>query len=162
MNWLDIAILIVIVIPTLAGLKSGLIKAILSLAGVVVGVMLAGHYHTLLATKLTFISSANLAEIVAFAIILMGTMIVAGVLAAMLKQIVSAMLLGWVNRLGGALFGFLIGAIFSAALLTMWAKFLGAGETITTSALATLLLDRFPMVLALLPAEFDSIRSFFQ
>jgi len=162
MNWLDIAVLVLITIPTLVGLKSGLIKAVLSLAGAIVGVILAGRYHTILAEKLTFISQANLAEITAFAIILIGTMLVAAVLAAMLKQIVSAILLGWVNRLGGAIFGFLLGAIFCGALLAIWAKFLGAGETITESALATLLLDRFPMILALLPEEFNSIRSFFK
>ena len=162
MNWLDIVILILIVIPTLVGLKSGLIKAVLSLAGAIVGVILAGRYHAILAEKLTFISQANLAEITAFAIILIGTMIITAVLAAMLKQIVSAMLLGWVNRLGGAIFGFLLGAIFCGALLAIWAKFLGVGETITESALAALLLDRFPMILALLPEEFNSIRSFFQ
>jgi len=161
MNWLDIAILVLIVIPTLVGLKSGLIKAVLSLAGAIVGVILAGRYHGILAEQLTFISQANFAEIAAFAIILIGTMIIAAVLAAMLKQIVSAMLLGWVNRLGGAVFGFLLGAIFCGALLAIWAKFLGAG-TITESALATLLLDSFPMILALLPEEFNSIRSFFQ
>jgi len=162
MNWLDIVILILIVIPTLVGLKSGLIKAVLSLAGAIVGVILAGHYHAILAEKLTFIAQANLAEITAFAIILIGTMLIAAVLAAMLKQIVSAMLLGWVNRLGGAVFGFLLGAIFCGALLAIWAKFLGVGETITESALAILLLDRFPMILTLLPEEFSSIRSFFQ
>ena len=59
MNWLDIAILVLIAIPTLLGLKSGLIKAILSFAGVIVGVILAGRYHTILAEKLTFISQAN-------------------------------------------------------------------------------------------------------
>jgi len=70
-------------------------------------------------------------------------------------------MMGWVNRLGGAIFGFLLGAIFCGALLAIWANFLGTGA-ITSSGLATLLLDRFPMVLALLPEEFDAVRSFFQ
>ena len=45
--------------------------------------------------------------------------------------------------------------------LTMWANFLGPGDAISGSALARLLLDSFPVVLTLLPAEFDSVRSFF-
>ncbi|GAI50923.1 unnamed protein product, partial [marine sediment metagenome] len=39
---------------------------------------------------------------------------------------------------------------------------LDMNEFIAESALAAILLDKFPMVLALLPSEFDVIRSFFQ
>ena len=162
MNWLDIVILVLIAIPTLIGLRVGIIKTVLSLAGVIVGVILAGQFHTALAEQLTFIAQANLANIAAFAIILIGVMVIASVLASLLKWVVSVVLLGWVNRLGGAVFGFLLGAIFCGALLAIWANFLGAQGPVTESALATLLLDRFPMILALLPEEFDSVRPFFQ
>ncbi len=162
MNWLDIAILVLIAIPTLIGLKMGIIKAVLSLAGVIVGVLLAGNFYTLLAGRLTFISQDNLAKIVAFAIILIGVMIIASVLASLLKWVVSAVMLGWVNNIGGAVFGFIMGAIFCSALLAIWAKFLGSGGPIADSALAAVLLDRFPMILALLPSEFGAVRSFFQ
>jgi len=161
MNWLDIVIIVLIAIPTLIGLKIGIIKAALSLAGVILGTILAGHYYVALAEQLTFISQDNLAKIAAFAIILIGVMLIASVLAAVLKWVVSAVMLGWVNRVGGAVFGFLLGAVFCGALLAIWANFLGTGA-ITSSGLATLLLDRFPMVLALLPEEFDAVRSFFQ
>ena len=79
-----------------------------------------------------------------------------------LKWAVSAVLLGWVNRLGGAVFGFILGAFFCGALLTIWAKYLGIAGPIGDSAFAKLLLDVFPIALALLPSEFDSVRSFFQ
>ena len=161
MNWLDIVIIVLIAIPTLIGLKIGIIKAALSLAGVILGTILAGHYYAALAEQLTFISQDNLAKIAAFAIILIGVMLIASVLAAVLKWVVSAVMLGWVNRVGGAVFGFLLGAVFCGALLAIWANFLGTGA-ITSSGLATLLLDRFPMVLVLLPEEFDAVRSFFQ
>ncbi len=162
MNWLDIVILILLVVSILTGLKIGLIKAVLSLVGVVVGVVLAGQYSVALAGHLTFISQPSLAKIAAFAIILIVVMIIAAVLASIIKWAVSAVMLGWVNRLGGAVFGLVLGAIFCGALLAMWVKFLGIAETVEESALAGLLLDGFPMVLTLLPGEFDSVRSFFQ
>ncbi len=162
MHWLDIVIIVLIAIPTLVGLRSGIIKAVLSLAGVIVGIILAGRYYVALSEQLTFIPQDNLARIAAFAIILIGIMLIAGILASAMKWITSVVMLGWVNRLGGAVFGFVLGAIFCSALLAIWAKFLGAEGPIAESGLATLLLDRFPMVLALLPEEFDSIRSFFQ
>jgi membrane protein required for colicin V production len=161
MNWLDIVIIVAIAIPTLIGLKIGIIKAALSLAGLIIGVILAGRYYVPLAEQLTFISQAGVARIVAFAIILIGVMVVASVLAILLKWVASAMMLGWVNRLGGAIFCFLLGAVFCGAILAIVVKFLGAG-VIADSGLANLLLDRFPIVLALLPQEFDAVRSFFQ
>lgn len=162
MNWLDIVIIVLIAIPTLAGLRTGIIKAALSLAGVIVGVILAGRFYAALAGRLTFIPQENVAGIVAFAIILVAVMVIAGVLASVLKWVASAVLLGWVNRLGGAVFGFLLGAVFCAVLLAIWVKFLGLVGPVGESGLAVFLLDRFPAILALLPEEFNSIRSFFR
>ncbi len=162
MNWLDIIIIVLLAIPTLIGLRIGIIKAALSLAGVIIGVILAGRFYVALSEQLTFIPQENLAKIAAFAIILVIVMLVAGILASVLKWLASIVMLGWVNRLGGAVFGFVLGAIFCGVLLAIWAKFLGIEGLVAESSLATLLLDRFPMVLALLPEEFDTVRSFFQ
>ena len=162
MNWLDIVILMAIAIATFLGLRIGIIKAALSLAGLVVGVILAGRYYVPFSQQLSFISQANIAKIAGFVIILIGVMIIAVVLAWLLKWAASVMMLGWVNRLGGAVFGLLLGAIFCSALLAMWVKFVGIDGAIAESALAPILLDRLPMVLALLPREFDAVRSFFQ
>jgi membrane protein required for colicin V production len=103
MNWLDIVILVALAIAVLIGLKFGLIKALLLLAGIIVGV----------------------------------------------------------NRLGGAVLGLFLGAFFCGGLLAMWVHFLGMPQAIADSAIATVLLDRLPMVLALLPGEFGSVRSYF-
>ena len=162
MSWLDIAVIVIIGIATLIGLKIGIIKAVLTLAGVIVGVLLAGRFYVALADRLTFIPQETLAKVVAFAAILIAVVLVAGIIAGVLKWLASIILLGWVNRLGGALLGLIMGSILCGALLAMWTKFLGISNPIAESALATFLLDRFPMVLALLPGEFGSVRSFFQ
>ncbi|MFH0769499.1 MAG: CvpA family protein [Chloroflexota bacterium] len=162
MNWLDIVVLVIMIISILVGLKIGLIKALLSLAGSIVGVILAGHYYVPLSELLSFIPQASLAKIVAFAIIFIGIMVIASVLAVLLKWAVSAIMLGWVNHLGGAIFGLVMGAIFCGALLAIWVRFSGDTTVVSESYLAAILLDRFPLVLALLPDEFDMIRSFFQ
>ncbi|GAH19097.1 unnamed protein product [marine sediment metagenome] len=161
-DWLDIVILVIIAIATFLGLRIGIIKAALSLAGLIVGVILAGRYYIPFSQQLAFIPQASIAKIVAFAIILIGVMIVAIVLAVLLKWAASVMMLGWVNRLGGAVFGLGLGVIFCGALLVIWVKFIGIEGAIAESTLAPILLDRFPMVLALLPSEFDAVRSFFR
>jgi len=160
-NWLDIALIIVIAVSTFLGLKIGIIKAILSLAGIIVGVILAGRYYLPLAEQLSFIPQPSVAKIAAFAIILVGTIAIAAVLAVVLKWAASAMMLGWVNHLGGAIFGLFWGATLCGALLAIWVKFIGTAAAISESSLAMVLVNYFPLVLALLPDEFDLVRSFF-
>lgn len=162
MNWLDIVILVVMAIGTVLGLRIGLIRAALSLGGVVLGVMLAGRYYAPLAERLSFILQARVAEVVAFALILIGVMLIASLLARLLQWATSAVMLGWVNHLGGAVLGLVLGALLAGALLAIWTKFFGITEVISQSAIAAILLDRFPVVLTLLPEEFEALRSFFK
>jgi membrane protein required for colicin V production len=161
MNWLDIIILVVLVIAAFMGLRMGLIKAVLLLAGIIVGVVLAGHYSGPLGERLTFISSAGVAKVVAFAVIMLAVLAAAAIAAALLTWAAKVAMLGWVNRLGGAVAGLFLGALFCGALLAMWVHFLGMAQVITDSAIAAILLERLPMVLALLPGEFGGVRSFF-
>ena len=70
-------------------------------------------------------------------------------------------MLDWVNRLGGAISGLILGAILWGAILAVWVRFFGTG-LVTESLIAGVLLDKFPLVLALLPSDFDVIRSYFQ
>lgn len=161
MHWLDIAVLVILAVSAFNGLRQGLIKAALSLAGLIIGVILAGQFYQQLAGLLAFIPNEDIANIAAFILILVGVMVIANILARLLKFAVSVVLLGWVNRLGGAVFGLVLGAIFLSAILATWAKFFGS-DSISESFMATFLLDRFPLILALLPAEFDAIRDFFQ
>jgi len=162
MSWLDIVIVVSLVVGTFIGLKVGVIKAVLSLVGLVIGIVLAGRLYGPFAQVLGFIPQPDIARILAFAIILIGVMIIAAVVAKLLKWFASVTLLGWVDRLGGAILGLFLGAIAWGAFMAVWAKYLGVTGILAESKAAAILLDRFPMVLALLPGEFDAIRGFFQ
>ncbi len=161
MNWLDILIAILIVVSVFGGLKAGIIKVLFTIAGLIIGVVLAGNYSEAIGDKLTFISNPKVAGILAFIIIMAVVMIGFSIVAFVVKKIASAVLLGWVNHLGGAVFGLLLGMIFVAALLSMYLKFMGNTDTITNSWLAGFLLDKFPIVMGFLPKQFDSVRDFF-
>jgi len=161
MNWLDIIILIGLVLAAFSGFRTGLIKAVLTFVGLVVGVILAGNFYLPLSERLGFISNPAIAKVVAFAIILVLVLIVAAIIAAVLKWTAEAVLLGWLNRLGGAVFGLVFGAIIISAILAAWLKFFGPVPAIVDSGLAAFLLNIFPVILKLLPAEFNQIRNFF-
>lgn len=161
MNWLDIVIIVALIIPIFVGLMLGFVKTVLSLAGIIVGVILASNFYRELAGVLTFVSNQNIANIVAFIIILVGVILLAILAAILLRAILRAMTLGWVDRVGGAILGFVTGAILISAILASIVKFFGQG-LVTESLLAGVLLDKFPIILGLLPGEFDVIRNFFQ
>jgi membrane protein required for colicin V production len=162
MNWLDIVIVILLLVSAISGFANGLIKSIFSLVGLIVGIFLAGHFYVALSEHLTFISNENAARIVAFIIIFLAVAIVAGILGAILTKIISAILLGWLNRLGGAVFGVVLGGIFIGLILAIWVKYAGGSGVVSGSAIAPILLDRIPVILALLPKEFDTIRQYLQ
>ncbi len=162
MNWLDIVLAILLVFSIIGGIANGLIKSVFSLAGLIVGVVLAGRFYASLGDHLGFISSEKAAHIVAFILIFLVVVIIASILGAVFTKIISDIMLGWVNRLGGAVFGLFTGALFLAAILAIWAKYSPDNSSISGSYLASILLDRFPLVLNLLPPEFDIVRNFFQ
>ncbi len=157
MNWLDIVIIIGLVISVVSGIQQGLIRIVFVLAGGIIGVVLAGQYSTQLAEKLSFISDANIAGIVAFVIIIVATLIVASILGIIVQKIVHILpLVGWVDRLGGAVIGLLSGAIFIGAILAMYVRFQGSSDIIADSAISNFLIDKFGIVMGLLPSDFDN------
>jgi len=161
MNWLDIVLLIILFASAIGGLANGLIKTVLSLVGLIVGVVLAGHYYNAVAGWITFVPD-NIANIIAFALILILVLLIAAILGTILTRAVSAILLGWLNRLTGLVAGIILGAIWCGALLAIWVKYMGAGDVISGSVIAPIIMDKFPLVLALLPGDFDIVRRFFQ
>jgi membrane protein required for colicin V production len=102
-----------------------------------------------------------MANIVAF-IIILGVVTLLALLAAFLLQaMLKAISLGWLDRVGGAVLGFVTSAIFISAILASIVKFFGQGP-VTESLIAAILLDKFPIVLGLLPGDYSSIRNFFR
>jgi membrane protein required for colicin V production len=161
-NWLDIVLIVAIGLATFIGLRKGIIRMALTLGGLVLGIFLAGRYYIPFAERLTLISSPTWAKVAAFAIIFIGVMVVAAILARLLEKVASAILLGWANHLVGAILGFIVGAMFCGAVLAIWAKYLSVSGAMADSRIAPILLDYFPKVLSLLPDDFDNIRSFFR
>jgi len=161
MNWLDIVIIVVAVLLGIAGLRQGIIRTLFGVAGLIGGIMLAGRYYGPLAALLSP-SGATWANIAAYAIILIATLVVAGIVGHFVAKLVHFAALGWLDRLVGFVFGLFIGGVFCAAVLAIVAKYYpGSAAVIGSSVVARFLMEQFPLLLALLPGEFDSIRDFF-
>jgi membrane protein required for colicin V production len=156
MNWLDIGLLVALFIFLIWGLKKGLIKGVFSLAGVVVGVVLAGQFCTAF-------SESTMGKIITAVVIFIAVCAVAAVIASWVEKALKLVMLGWLDRFGGAVFGIVVGGVVLGAALAAYINFIGAEALISESKVAAMLLDKFPLVLALLPGEFgDTVRPFFE
>ncbi|MEK7848643.1 MAG: CvpA family protein [Chloroflexota bacterium] len=163
MNWLDWVLVVSLAVSFFWGLRQGFIGAFIPLVGLILGVFLAGRLYLPLAERL-FGSDAAIARIGAFLIILAAVGLVASLVARVLTRLVSLVMLGLVNRLAGGAFGLVMGGVSLGALLAFVARFplLGLEAAVKDSSLAAFLVSRIPLVLSLLPGEFDFLRSFFE
>lgn len=161
MNWLDIVIVIYLVISIVGGLTQGLIRSALSLVGLIVGIVVASHYYQQFGKILAFIPNQDAANIIAFIIILGAVVAIASLIGVMLRSLIKAIMLGWVDRAAGAVFGLFMGGLTVAAILAVIMK-LAPTNIIVESRLAGFFLEKFPVVLSFLPSEFDVISNFFK
>jgi membrane protein required for colicin V production len=146
MNWLDIVIIVVIVLLGIAGLRQGMIRTVFGIAGLIGGIFLAGRYYDELAARL-FPSGAIWGNIAAYAIILLATLLVAGVIGWLLAKLVNFAALGWLDRVMGFILGVVIGGLLCAAILAIAVKFYpGMEATISQSVIARFLTGGFPLL----------------
>lgn len=161
MNWLDIVIAILLLASLIVGFIQGFLKTLFTLVGLIVGIVLASNFYQEIGGLLKFISDQRIANILAFIIILLVVSIAAALIAMVLKTVLKAVNLGCIDRFAGAVLGFAIAIFLISAILAGAVKFFGE-SLVTGSWFASVLLDKFPLVLGLLPAEFDQIRGFFK
>jgi|SRR4030042_129733 membrane protein required for colicin V production len=146
MNWLDIVIIIVVVSLGIAGLRQGLIRTVFGIAGLIGGIFLAGRYYDELAARL-FPSGAIWGNIAAYAIILIATLVVAGVIGWLLAKLINFAALGWLDKFMGFILGVVIAGLLCAAILAIAVKFYpGMEATINQSVIARFLVGGFPLL----------------
>ena len=109
MFFFDIITLAVIGWMIFRGKRDGFVSQLLSLVGVIFGVVLAISYGDIMGKMLNI--DPKYAEISGFVIIFIATVIVAFILAGLLSKIISVVKLSWLNNLLGILFSVLKGLI---------------------------------------------------
>jgi uncharacterized membrane protein required for colicin V production len=178
-NWVDIVIIVVAALGAYTGLKQGLVRTVFTVAGLFIGVTIAGQYSDNLADKLSS-GGAQWASIVAFILIVLIVMVVANLMGGIVKTFLKVMLMGWLDSLGGMVLGLIAGALVISALFTIVLQWEGeaselpiagaiagdklsfAADAIRESSLASFFIDKFRLVLGLLPGRFDVVTEFFE
>lgn len=124
MSDLDIVIIAVWVIFTILGIYWGLIRQGLALAGLVVGLVVAGRYSSEIAAWLSsFIADDTLSGVLGFLLVLGGVSLSTSLIASLLRIFVGLLFLGWLDHLLGGLLGLLQGVLASAIVLVAMVTF---------------------------------------
>jgi len=154
MNALDWLLVLLLVYSVVRALLRGFFQEAFALAGLIFGFLFACWFYVSLAVDLKgLITSAEIAELTAFLLILAGTMIAASLLGRMLRHAASAIGLGLVDRLLGAAFGLVRGAFLGVALLFAATAFLPRAPWIENSHLAPYFLRAAHAVSFVMPSD---------
>lgn len=129
----DIIILVTMLFSVVAGLVRGFIRQAFSLGGLIVGVVLGSMLYQPFAQFLhdKVVMKPDVAQIVAFVIILIVVPILCGILGRLLSKVVHDAGLGIVNRLFGALSGLLIWLLV-AGMIIRFMEMTGISSNIRT------------------------------
>src|ERR1700677_4964579 len=107
MTLIDLLIVAVVLISAVSAFNKGLLVELFSLAGVVLGLIIAAADYGLLAPWfMRWVESPRVADLVAFLVIALDVMLAVGVIGRLLRGTVRWAGLGFLDRLLGALFGF--------------------------------------------------------
>ena len=109
MNWIDAAIVIVLILSMVMGFINGLVKEIASLAALILGIWGAIKFSDFTAAKLYdyFDMTGKYVGIISFIITFMIIVVIIHFIGIIADKIVNAVSLGFVNRLLGIIFALL-------------------------------------------------------
>ena len=110
MNTLDIVLLVAVGIGILYGLKSGLVKQLSFGAGIAIGLLQATIFYPKTAAWLQELTQWEnlICTILGFIIIFVATTMIINLAGIILRWLLKAILLGWLDRILGAVFSAII------------------------------------------------------
>jgi membrane protein required for colicin V production len=137
MALIDWLILLVLLVSVLSAAKNGFFLEVFSLAGALLGLVLASwNYQRLLPWISHWIHSLAAAEALSFLLIALGVMLLAGLLGRLIRWSVHSIGLGWADRFLGALFGFIKGFVLVTIAVLVIAAFFPQASWFRHSRLA--------------------------
>ncbi len=156
-DWFLVAVLAA---STLTAFARGIVKVLFSLAGLVIGLLLASWNYPAVAESLhRYITSYAVAQMAAFLLILIGTTLLFSLLARIVRKAVSTVGLGFLDRLFGAAFGFARGLLFGIAAMMAVAAFLPGTALVRGSQLAPYFLSGAHALSFLVPDDLQRLIS---
>jgi membrane protein required for colicin V production len=159
MNWLDVVIIAMIAWFTFTAFTTGILREVVTVVAVLVAALVAGLLYQNLANDiLVFIENERAAHLTAFLSIFVSLTLAGQLVGHMLKGTAELLMLGWVDHLAGAAFGLLKGLVVAEIFFIVFVTYQVAAleDAIDGSLVAPFFLETVPVLLQILPGEFES------
>jgi len=112
MSWADLAIIVILIVATLGGMAQGFLRSICSLGGLVLGLLLAAwNYDRVAALLKPVIPVRPIDNVIGFLVIALLVMAAANLAGGILAKTIKGMGLGCLDKMGGAVVGFVQGTL---------------------------------------------------
>jgi membrane protein required for colicin V production len=109
-TWIDWAIVFVMALSVVAGVRQGFFRSVCSLGGLFLGLVVAAwNYARVAALLMPAVRIEAVANTIGFLLIALLVMALIGILGAILAGVLHEMGLGFLDRLAGGIFGLLQG-----------------------------------------------------
>lgn len=142
MNLADLLIIVVLVVSVVSAFVKGFFVEVFSLAGVILGLFIAAaNYEVCAPWILRIVHNHQAANLIAFLLIALLVMLLAGIVGRLCRGLFRKVGLGIVDRLLGAVFGFVKGCIVVTLVLMGVVAFLPRQNWLVTSRLAPAFLN---------------------
>jgi len=169
MTFFDIILIIILLFFAFRGFSLGLIRMVGSLIGTIVGAIAASYFYLNLfnLTKNWFNDFENLGKVVCFLVVFIVASNIIVFLFNVLDKAYNFIsiipFLKTINRLGGAVLGFLVGSLILGLIIYVVAKYAVIsslfGDWLVSSEVAPFLLILAKILMPLLSISFNSIKS---
>ena len=141
LSFFDWAIVLIVVLSVLQAIAQGFFYEFFSLAGAIAGYLLAAwEYPRVAAWYSPHVNSEWAANIAGFFTIFLAVVLLAGVVGRIARWAVHGVGLRWFDRLLGAVFGFVRGAVISTVIVLALAAFAPQWGWLQQSRIAPFLL----------------------
>ena len=151
---LDWIFALIIVVSTVFALTKGLMRELISLGALILGFVLAVLYYPVAGAPFRSLTRTDaIAWLIGFLVIFIGVLLLGAAVAFAVNKLVKAASLEWIDRLLGALFGFVRGALVASIIVLALVAFPVKEGLLQKSVLAPYLLAGARAVVYTVPRE---------
>ena len=160
MNWLDVALVILLVGSVASAFSKGFVREAIGLAAAFIGLLCGAWFYRMPGDILRpYLSSREAANLCGFLLIFVGAILLGWLVSRLVGMVVKVVGLSWLDRLLGAAFGAARGVIICVALITAIVAFAPGSDpktppqSVVNSRIAPYMLDAAHLLTMATPKE---------
>lgn len=124
MNYIDLVLGILLILGAISGFSKGLIAEVASLAALILGIWGAIEFSYITSDFLVenFQLTTDYLNIISFVVTFIVIVILVHIVGSTVNKLIDTVMLGWINKLAGLVFGLLKSALILSILLVIFDK----------------------------------------